>query len=100
MKKLVFATALAFGSLTMGTAASPIIFHDGIMEEVMSQDFKEIAVADVPAAITEAMASDYAGATIYKAYVDESNNYKLEASMEDGSAMVLYADAEGNWLEM
>ena len=33
MKKLVFASALAIGSLTMGTAATPIIFHDGIMEE-------------------------------------------------------------------
>ena len=40
MKKFVFATALALGSLTMGTAATPIIFHDGIMEDIFLQDLK------------------------------------------------------------
>ena len=41
MKKLVFASALAIGSLTMGTAATPIIFHDGIMEiiEALESDY-------------------------------------------------------------
>jgi hypothetical protein len=100
MKKLVFATALAIGSLTIGTAATPIIFHDGIMEEVMAQDYKEVAVSDVPTAVTDALEADYAGATLNKAYVNEEDDYKLEVSMEDGTAMELYADAEGNWLEM
>lgn len=100
MKKLVFATALAIGSLTIGTAATPIIFHDGIMEEVFIQDFKEIDVADVPAPITEALEADYVGAIINKAYVNGDDNYKLEVAMEDGTTMELYADAEGNWLQM
>lgn len=99
MKKLVFATALALGGLTLVTAATPI-FHDGIMEEVMIQDFKEIATSDVPAAVTTALETDYPGATLNKAYVNEEGQYRLEASMEDGTAMELYADAEGNWIEM
>lgn len=100
MKKLVFATALAIGSLTIGTAATPIIFHDGIMEDIFLQDYKEVAVSDVPIPIIEALDADYAGATLNKAYVDEQNNYKLEVSMEDGTSMELYADAAGNWIEM
>ncbi len=100
MKKLVFATALAIGSLSLGTAATPMIFHDGIMEEVMIQDFQEISTSDVPAAIVTAMETDYPGATLNKAYINESNQYKLEVSSEDGSMMELYADAEGNWIEM
>ena len=35
-----------------------------------------------------------------KAYVDDENNYKLEITTQDGVSSVLYADAEGNWLEM
>lgn len=100
MKKIVFATALAIGSLSMGTAATPIIFHDGIMEEIMSQDYKEIAVTDVPTPIIESLQTDYAGAVLTKAYVNESDTYKLEVTTEDGSLMELYADAEGNWVEM
>ena len=55
MKNLVFATALAIGSLTTGTAATPIIFHVGIMEDVMAQDYKEVAVYDIPTAVTDAL---------------------------------------------
>jgi len=100
MKKLVFASALAIGSLTIGTAATPIIFHDGIMEEIFIQDYTEVAVSDVPAPILNALESDYKGAMLNKAYVDEENMYKLEISLEDGTTTELYADAEGNWIDM
>ncbi|MDC6404500.1 MULTISPECIES: hypothetical protein [Maribacter] len=100
MKKIVFATALAIGSLTMGTAATPIIFHDGIMEEVIVQGFEEISVSEVPEAVTMALETDYPGATINKAHVNEESTYKLEVTTQDGSSMELYADSDGNWLEM
>lgn len=100
MKNIVFATALAIGGLTIGTAATPIIFHDGIMEEVIVQGYEEIAVSDVPEAVTTALEADYPGASINKAYMNEESIYKLEVSTEDGSSMELYADSEGNWLEM
>ncbi|MGB5821761.1 MAG: hypothetical protein WBG90_19920 [Saonia sp.] len=97
MKKLVFATALALGSLTAISANTPI-FHDGIMEVIMAQDFTEIAIEELPAPITEALATDHPGATINKAYVNGEAQYKLEVTKEDGSAAELMADAEGNWL--
>ncbi|WP_339664147.1 hypothetical protein [Maribacter arcticus] len=84
----------------MGTAATPIIFNEGIMEDVLSQDYTEVAASDVPTPIIEALETDYAEAMFNKAYVDDENKYKLEVSMEDGTSMVLYADANNNWLEM
>ncbi|WP_047247158.1 hypothetical protein [Maribacter thermophilus] len=100
MKKLVFATAIAIGGFTLGTAATPIIFHDGIMEELIVQDFKEIAVSDVPSAVITALETDYPGATLNKAYVNGEEQYKLEVSTAEGSSLELYADAEGNWIQM
>ncbi|PIF01118.1 MAG: hypothetical protein CR994_03525 [Maribacter sp.] len=99
MKKLVFATALVLGGLTVGTAASPI-FHDGIMEEVLVQDFIEIELSEVPEAIISALKEAYPGVTLVKAYKNGEGQFKLEVSSEDGSTTELYADAEGNWIEM
>ena len=99
MKKLVFATALVLGGLTVSTAASPI-FHDGIMEEVLVQDFIEIEISEVPEAITSALEEAYPGVTLVKAYKNGEEQFKLEVSSEDGSTTELYADAEGNWIEM
>lgn len=101
MKKLVFATALTIGSFaTISAAASTPIFHDGIMEAIMAGEFTEINVSEVPAAISEALAADYLGATITKAYKNEEAQFKIEIIKEDGAAAVLHADAEGNWIDL
>ena len=70
--------------------------------EVMEvqDDFAAIDLSELPEAITEALAKDHPNATITKAYVNEEAQYKLEISTEDGSELKLYADEEGNWLEM
>lgn len=99
MKKLVYVTAIVLGGLAMNAAETPIV-HDGIMEEVFVQDFKEIATSDLPKAVIDALTTDFPGATINKAYVNSEGQYKLEVAKEDGSTAELYADAEGNWLEM
>ena len=101
MKKLVFATALAIGSLGTITATETTpIFHDGIMEGIFSQDFSEIKLEDVPEAITKALEKDFPGATITKAFANEESTYKLEVAKSESEAITLYADAEGNWLDM
>ncbi|WP_343488127.1 hypothetical protein [Allomuricauda sp. d1] len=99
MRKLIFTAALAIGSLSALTA-STVSIHDGIMDEVITEEFKEIPVDQVPAAVVQALAVAHEGATITKAYVNEDEVYKLEVTGGDGSQGVLYADAEGNWLEM
>ncbi|MBD0777018.1 hypothetical protein HPE56_04355 [Maribacter sp. ANRC-HE7] len=99
MKKLVLATAFVLGGLSLGTASTPF-FHDGIMEEVLLQDYTEIAASEVPEAITTALEEAYPDVTLVKAYKNGEEQYKLEVSSEDGSTTELYADAEGNWIEM
>ncbi|GMN09794.1 hypothetical protein MTsPCn9_18370 [Croceitalea sp. MTPC9] len=99
MKKLFFATALVLGSLTV-VAASNTMIQDEISVEVKVSEFKEISASDLPAAVVKALETDYAGATINKAYVNEEGQYKLEVTTQDGTDGTLYADAEGNWLEM
>ncbi|QWX83279.1 hypothetical protein H0I23_12565 [Cellulophaga sp. HaHaR_3_176] len=101
MKNLVYATAIAIGSLGSMNAAIPApIFHDGIMEEIFAQDFSEIKIEALPEAITAAFEKDFPGATIKKAHVNGEAEYKLEVSVEGGEGLELYADGEGNWLDM
>ncbi|MGB5553216.1 MAG: hypothetical protein WBM83_01065 [Flavobacteriaceae bacterium] len=68
---------------------------------VEAQDaFTEVAIEELPEAITAALEAAHPGAAISKAYINEASQYKLEVAKEDGSAVELYADAEGNWIEM
>jgi len=69
-------------------------------EVVAQDDFSEIASEELPEAVTAAVAKNYPTATINKAYVNEANQFKLEVSLEDGTTGTLYADEEGNWIEM
>ncbi len=95
MKKLFFATALVLGSLTVISASTTVIEDDkGI--EVKVSEFKEISASGLPAAVVKALETDFAGATINKAYVNEEDQYKLEVTAQDGTDETLYADAEGN----
>ncbi|WP_024479147.1 hypothetical protein [Cellulophaga baltica] len=101
MKQLVFATALAIGSLGTITATETTpIFHDGIMEGIFAQDFSEIKIEALPEEITAALAKNFPGSTISQAFVNEEAEYKLIVTSETGEEMELYADAEGNWLDM
>ena len=54
MKNIVFATAIALGSLST-ISAHPPIFHDGIMDVIFAQEFTEIAVKDVPSEVKDAL---------------------------------------------
>ncbi len=70
-------------------------------EAVEAQDgFNEVALEELPEAITQALEAAHPGASVAKAYMNEQSQYKLEVTKEDGEQVELYADAEGNWLEM
>ncbi|MEO9891460.1 hypothetical protein [Aurantibacter sp.] len=70
-------------------------------EAVEGQEgFNEVALEEVPEAITTALEAAHPGATISKAYTNESAQYKLEVATAEGETSELYADAEGNWIEM
>jgi len=74
---------------------------EGAAEAVAGQgDFSEVASEELPEPVTAAVSKNYPTASIDKAYVNGSNQYRLEVSLKDGTAGTLYADEDGNWIEM
>lgn len=100
MKKLVFVLALSLGSLTAFAQDAEEVQGEATEVIVAQDDFSEIAADELPAAVTEAVSKNYPTANIDKAFVNEEKQYKLEVSLEDGTSGTLYADENGNWIEM
>ncbi|MCK0161463.1 hypothetical protein [Allomuricauda sp. F6463D] len=100
MKNLALATVLSFVGVTaFANIESPA--HDtNTTIEIVVADFEEISVADLPSAVTGAVESNYPTATISKAYKNDKDQYKLDLTLEDGTTGSVYADAEGNWIDM
>ncbi len=99
MKKLSLIIALVAG----GFMAQDVIASNDIPATVVvevQEEYSAIDNSELPAAVAEAFTRDFPNAEISKAYVNEEGQYKLEVTQEDGSTGELYADAEGNWIEM
>jgi len=58
----------------------------------------EVAVSDLPAAITDYITANYAGATIESAGLTNSGNYTLHVKNADGTSVGLIFDADGNFV--
>ncbi len=101
MKKVFLVAALSLGTMT-AFAQEEETAVEAVATEVMEEQdaFTEIAIEELPEAITVALEAAHPGATISQAYINEAAQYKLEVAKEDGEAVELYADAEGNWIEM
>ncbi|WP_435139395.1 hypothetical protein [Formosa sp. A9] len=96
MKKLVIASALVLGSVSVFSAAPYIINHQ--QQHVVVQDeYKEIAVTEVPRAVTDAVSQNFPSGTISKAYKNDANEYKLKIDT-DGNSKTIYANEEGKIL--
>lgn len=101
MKKVLLAAVLSLGTMTAFAQEEETAVEEAVIEVMEEQDdFAEVAIEELPEAITQALATDYPETTISKAYVNEAAQYKLEIAKEDGEAIELYADAEGNWIEL
>ena len=117
MKKVLLVAALSLGTMTafaqeveettVETPATEVMEKEVMAKEAMeteameTQDaFTEITAEELPEAITTALEAAHPGATISQAYINEAAQYKLEVATKDGEAAELYADAEGNWIEM
>jgi len=101
MKKVLLVAALSFGTMTAFAQEEETTVQEVATEVIEAQDaFAEVAIEELPETITEALEAAHPGATISKAYVNEAAQYKLEVAKEDGETLELYADAEGNWIEL
>ena len=100
MKKLFVAVALVMG---LGTSvAFAENFHASVDSVTIVNEFKPIEVKDLPQAVLDAVAKDYAEFTIKEAYVEEvegTKTYKVVLTdTEDNTAAVLYTE-KGEVLE-
>tara|TARA_R110002167_G_scaffold261316_16_gene467830 strand:- start:670 stop:969 length:300 start_codon:yes stop_codon:yes gene_type:complete len=99
MKKVIFVLALSLGSLSAFAQDTEAV-ESVATEAVAQDDFSEIASTELPEAVTAAVSKNYPTATIDKAFINEAKQYKLEVSLEDGTTGTLFADEDGNWIDM
>lgn len=106
MKKLVL-TFAAIGLFFTGTQAQEVAEaqteNPAQMETVTvaEDDYEQITIAQIPAAVNEAITRDFAGAVTQEAWVKEKDDkrvYKLKLNV-NGEEKKVYADAQGNWID-
>ncbi|WP_158974608.1 hypothetical protein [Cellulophaga sp. L1A9] len=100
MKKLILASAFAFVGLTAMAQPSETVVEETVIVSATQDGFSEIEMSELPEAVATAVATNYPSATIDKAYVNDQQQYKIEVSLEGGTSGTLYADENGNWIEM
>jgi hypothetical protein len=100
MKKLILTLTVAI--LTSGVSISAANINnnnsDEVVVTVLDDGFKEITVKELPEAVATAFLKDYASAGIIKVYVNGSEQYKIEISVDEAKS-IIYADKEGTWLK-
>ncbi|WP_139853919.1 hypothetical protein [Aequorivita sinensis] len=120
MKRLILSTAIVLGGLTAVTAQSDkevtamneqkSTALTQVEEKVEAaqdlklsanavQDFKEVKASELPEAVQNAVANDFDGATISKAYVNAKGDYKIELTTADAKKATVYANAKGEWIK-
>ncbi|CAI2765682.1 hypothetical protein ACHRVW_22005 [Flavobacterium collinsii] len=97
MKNLFLSAAIVLGGLTSFASTSPI--SNTIVKTVVIQDeYTEIKVEEVPAAVIEALKKAYPDAILSKAYKNAKTEYKLDVTVGDKVGS-LYANADGSWIK-
>lgn len=117
MKKLILSAAIVLGGLTAATAQTDkeatamttpqeTATQTQIENQLVSaqeatplQDYKEVKASEVPQTVQDAVAKDFSGATISKAYVNAKGQYKIELATADKKAKTVYANAKGEWVK-
>ncbi|MEH6763608.1 MAG: hypothetical protein V7655_03825 [Aequorivita antarctica] len=123
MKKLILSTAIVLGGLTAVTAQTdkePTAMNEQKQTAVEAQvetrieaaqdaettivaapvqDYKEVKASEVPQAVQDAVAKDFSGATISKAFVNANGEYKIQLATADKKAATVYANAKGEWIK-
>ncbi len=105
MKNLFLLGALTIGGFAV-SAQEAAILQTGIVHNetseivVVADDFSEIALSEVPQPVMDAIAKNFPTANLDKAYTNEEGQFKLDLSLEDGTSESVYADKDGNWLDL
>jgi hypothetical protein len=97
MKKLILSAAVLLGSLSTFAAIAPV---QNSVEKVIviGDEYTEIKIEELPAAVTDALKAAYPDSVISKAYVNENKEYRLDVKTGDQEGS-LFADANGKWIQ-
>ncbi|MFN4761823.1 hypothetical protein ACKGJN_01760 [Gillisia sp. Q332] len=107
MKKLGLtfaAIGLFFATTTQAqeeNEASAEVLTEVEVAVAVQDEYTKLDVAELPAAITLAIETDFAGATAKEVWVKEEEGkkvYKIKLDV-NGEEKKVYADAEGNWIK-
>lgn len=97
MKNLFLSAAIVLGSLTSFASTTPIT--NTIVKTISIEDeYTEIKLEELPAAISESLKKAYPDAVITKAYKNEKAEYKLDVTVGDKVGN-LFANADGSWIK-
>ncbi|MFV8369010.1 hypothetical protein [Flavobacterium sp. LB2R40] len=96
MKKLMVSAAIVLGSLSIYATTLPVQ-NPVTQSSLIQEEYTEVKVEAVPAAVKKALETAHPGAIIGKAYVNAKKEHKLEVTVGDQKATV-YADASGNMI--
>ena len=97
MKNLFLSAAIVLGSLTSFASTSPKT--SSIVKTVSIQDeYTEIKLEELPAAITESLKKAFPDAVLSKAYKNAKSEYKLDVTVGEKVGS-LYANADGTWIK-
>ncbi|MEO6175625.1 MAG: hypothetical protein ABIP27_10795 [Flavobacterium circumlabens] len=97
MKNLFLSAAIVLGGLTSFASTSPITTT--IVKTISVQDeYTEIKLEELPAAVTEALKKAYPDAVLSKAYKNAKSEYKLDVTVGDKTGN-LFANADGTWIK-
>lgn len=104
MKKLIITSVILLGTLTITNAQSSETTATSkdastTLRAVVQDDFKEVKVSELPQAVQEAVAKDFKGATVSKAYKNAKGEFKLVVSTADGAKRTLLANSKGEWIK-
>jgi len=97
MKNLFLSAAIILGGLTSFASTSPV--SNTIVKTISIQDeYTEIKLEEVPAAVTDALKKAYPDAVLSKAYKNAKSEYKLDVTVGDKVGS-LFANADGSWIK-
>ncbi len=101
MKNLFVLPVLAFGLLigTQGINAQELASNDATEIATPVQDkYIDLAVENLPQKVIDAVAKDFAGATIEKAGAKEDASEFMLVLKQGEKTMEVFCDADGNWV--
>ena len=104
MKKTLLTTLTALALIFSVNIASAQVYeeiagNDQPQQTQQQDDFQQIEVNQLPAAVQQAVEQEHQGSQIAEAYLKEKDGetkYKLVLTTQDGQSQEVFSDAEGN----